>query len=231
MATIFYFSVGAAEVSPPIPLFWGHVEGSPVRVRLTTSPVDADAMVTKAITFDSADHGVDMNALFIQGVSAPILRRGWALVGADFTGQFQCLEAHAANNLFLQTNIYLVSEDGQTVRHLLAQNSSSTEASTTLTNRSILSAGTNSLTMSQEGDRLVIEVGLGGTPGGGGGVQGHNGSIRYGDNATSGDLLVNETETGTTYRPWVSYTENLLFGAGGPTRLPSSSGQRSRIRR
>ena len=62
-----------------------------------------------------------------------------------------------------------------------------------------------------DGDRILLEIGLGGLPVATSGIQGHNGSIRWGCVASSGDLPVDETQTGTTYRPWVEFSGNLNF--------------------
>lgn len=55
------------------------------------------------------------------------------------------------------------------------------------------------------GDRLVFEFGLGGTPTAAGGVQGHNGSLSFGDPFTTADLPEDETTT-TASCPWFEFS-------------------------
>lgn len=140
----------------------------------------------------------------------------------------QCLEAHANNNLNLQTFISIVSQDGGTVRRtLLAKTEEPTEMATSLTNRfhSTTQSGANYTTVS--GDRLVVEFSYEGTPAAAGGVQGHNASLRYGGNGAGGDLGENDTDTGTTLNPWIEFVPTITFLVTGWERL--LSGYRNRL--
>lgn len=133
-------------------------------------------------------------------------------LSGNIKGQFQCLEANANNNLTITLVVKVISADGSTTRAtLLAITRDGTEANTSLRNLIFASAALSSYTC-VDGDRLLIEVGLAGSSGpAAGGVQGHNGSIRWGCSASSGDLAENDTETGTTFRPWVEISNTWTF--------------------
>lgn len=207
---LFFPETEAAAVSPAIDTGAGNWDGhvNTVRRRLRQT-ADSSALSTVAYTPDAADHAGDLNAHHRQCVGDVMPAQTFA--AQTVKAQLQILEAHANNNLFLALRILVVSEDGATVLGtLLALTRDNTEPGTALINRQF-SATTSEVTTTQPG-RLVVEVGLGGSPGGGGGVQGHNGSIRWGGSASSGDLPEDDTQTGTTYRPWIEFANVLEFG-------------------
>jgi hypothetical protein len=207
MATRFYFPLDqAAPVTPPSPAAeWEHNNG--VTRALLVTP-DGSTLTTTAYTPDGADDLTNRDSMHRQYVSDPL---GPQTITGNVSGQFQCLEAHANNNLF----ILLINTTGDTTRATLLAitRATSLELATSLTNRTFPSTALTS-TVVTPGDRLVIEVGLGGNiTTAAGGVQGHNGSIRWGCSAAGGDLAANETETGTTFRPWLEFTNTVLFHA------------------
>lgn len=206
MATRFFFpETEAAPVSPTISGDWEHINTQ--RRKLLTGP-DSSTLTTTAYTPDGADHLVNGDAHHRQYVSDPLAAQNIAAQTVKL--QFQCLEAHAGNNLFLTWKIFVVSQDGNTIKEtLLAIRRDATEVATSLTNRG--DSATTTAADVEDNDRIVIEIGLGGTPTGSGGVQGHNGSIRFGCNASSGDLGEDNTQTGTTFRPWLEFANTLTF--------------------
>lgn len=208
MATRFYFPLDtAAAVSPTVSSEWEHVEATPVRRKIVTS-ADSSTLTTVLIAYDGADDAVDKDALWRQYVSDPIPAQ--TIPVQTVSAQFQILEAHVANNLFLTIKIFVCSQDGATIKEtLLAITRDDQEPGTSLINRSF--TATTSAANVEANDRIVVEIGLGGTPGSGGGTQGHNGSVRFGCNASSGDLPVDDTQTGTTYRPWLEFADSSLF--------------------
>jgi hypothetical protein len=206
MATRFYFPDAlAADLSPTIGSEWEHQ--NVVRRALLLAP-DTSALATTAYTPDTADHLVDQDAHHRQYVSAPIAAQ---TVSGNVKAQFQCLEANAGNNLFLTVKVFVCGSDGATKETLLAITRDPTlEVGTALTNRTFSSIALASATV-EEGDRVVVEVGLGGTPTASGGTQGHNGSLRWGCSAAGGDLPENDTDTGTTLRPWIEFDDDIVF--------------------
>lgn len=208
MATRIYFpSSGAAEVSPS---FQSYSHAMTVRRRLLIAP-DASALSTDAVTPDSGDHLVAGDVGTVQYVSRPLAVGTVFNSGAAFKLSVQCLEAHANNNLQLQVWIGVVSNDGTSaLATLRSKQAEGNEVNTSLRNvhhASTLSAGYTCT----GGERVVVEFSLTGTPSASGGVQGHNGSMRWGCSAAGGDLPENDTDTGTTLRPWLEFADSLYF--------------------
>ena len=143
----------------------------------------------------------------------------------NLTAQFQGFEDHANDELFLTFKLLVCSYDGTTTaRRLLAitRATSLEPMAPTIINRTFPSSALTGYTCIR-GDRLVIEVGLGGNvTTATGGVQGHNGSLRFGCSASSGDLPVDQTQTGTTYRPWMEISTDILLYAPGVSSWPPS---------
>lgn len=206
MPTRFYFPADeAAAVSPTISAEWEHV--NTLRRRLLTTP-DSSALITVDYSPDGADHLVDGDAHHRQYVSDPLL--GQTIAAQVVSSQFQCIENNAGNNLFFTVKLFVCSNDGTTIKEtLLAITRDAIECATALTNRAF-SATTTAATI-EDGDRIVVELGLGGTPSAAAGVQGHNGDLRWGCDASGGDLPVDDTSTGTTLRPWLEFANALTF--------------------
>lgn len=151
----------------------------------------------------------DKDAHHRQYVSDPLAAQ--TIAAQTISAQFQVSEIDAANNLYLTIKVFVVSNDGNTIKEtLLAITRDDTEASQgdpgTLENRSF--SVTSSAATIEEGDRIVVEVGLGGLPTSN---ASHDGWMRFG--SFGGDLPVNDTETGTTFRPWLEFADTLLFSA------------------
>lgn len=210
MATRVYFpNIGLPPVDPPAPVGtdWEHANSN--TKSLLTSP-DTTALNTIAYTPDAADDLTNKDAMHRQYVSEPLKAQ---TLSGNVKAQFQCLETLANNNLFLTLKILVCSNDGTTTQAtLLAITRDTTnELAVTLTNRNFPSTALSSFTCA-DGDRLVIEVGLGGNiSSGAGGTVGHNGSIRWGCDASSGDLPEDDTETGTTFRPWLEFANSIKW--------------------
>lgn len=195
-------------MTPPSPgAEWEHNNGVSRKLRQS---VDSSALATTAYTPDGADDLTNRDSMHRQYVSNRLAAQ---TISGNITGQIQCLEAHANNNLFVTIVVKVISADGSTVRSTLLSitRATSLEVATSLTNRTFPSTAMGSYACA-EGDRLMIEIGLGGNiTTAAGGVQGHNGSIRWGCSASGGDLAVNETETGTTFRGWFEFSNTFTF--------------------
>lgn len=211
MATRFYLpETLVGPVTPPAPTAdWEHINtGPPVRF-LLRGP-DESTLTTTAYTPDGADHLADNDACHRQYVSEELVAQ---TLSGNVKAQIQCSEVANNCNLFLTLKILVCSRDGSTTRAtLLAITRDTTnELVTALTNRNFPSTALSSYACA-EGDRVVIEIGLGGniTSGTGGNI-GHDGSIRWGGSASSGDLPEDDTQTGTTYRPWIEMSTDFAF--------------------
>ena len=174
---------------------------------MTQAP-DATALSTSAYSPDAADHIFDYDAVHRQYVSDGLAAQ--TLTG-NVKAQLQCLEAHASNNLQLAIKVLVISNDGTTaLSTLLAIARGGTEPTTALTNRTYPSVAMGSYACA-DGDRLCVEIGLGGLPTSGSGTNSHNGSIRWGGSAAGGDLPIDDTDTGTTLRPWIEFANTFTF--------------------
>lgn len=202
----------APDISPALQTYT-HTQTTR-RVLLTT---DASALATEAFTPDAADHLVAGDSHHVQFVSAKMAAGNVFTSGDTLKMALQCLEANAANNLFLQVFVSVVSGDGATVQATLRTKAAdNTEMATVLTNRfhsTTLSAGYTTVA----DDRLVVEFSCNGTPTAAGGVQGHNCSIRWGGGGAGGDLAEDDTSTGTTLNPWIEFLTTITFA---PTAAP-----------
>ena len=209
MATRVYFpETGAAPVTPPtIGAEWEH-DNNVTRQLIYPTP-DSTTLTTTAYTPDAADDITDRDACHRRYVSNPLKAQTF---GGNVKGQFQCLEAHTNNNLFLTLKILVCTNTGSSVvvTPLAITRDTTNEVATTLTNRNFPSTALSAVACN-DGDRLVIEVGLGGLPVATSQVQGHNGSIRFGTNASGGDLTEDDTSTSTTLRPWVEFSQNIKW--------------------
>lgn len=214
MATRLYFPADQpAPVTPPAAAGadWEHINGA---TRALLRAPDTSALATTAYAPDAADDLTNRDAHHRQYVSPPLAAQS---LSGNVTAQLQCLEELANCNLFLTLKILVCSRSGgSTTGTLLAiTRATSLELGTSLANRTFPSTALSAVSANQ-GDRLVVEVGLGGNiTSGAGGAVGHNGSIRWGCSASGGDLAVNETETGTTFRPWIEFSNNFIFEAAG----------------
>lgn len=199
MATRYYPLDTAAAVSPTIS-GWDHT--NTVRKQGTTTP-DSSALTTVLYAPDGgSQHDVNANAHHRQIVTDPI---GPQTISGTIKAQFQAYQDTTAYNLYIACLAYVVSNDGSTVRGtLLSVTRDNIELSGAgLQNRAF--SATLSSVVAQNNDRIVIEIGVGGTPF----TANHNAYIRWGGDASSGDLPENDTETGTTYRPWLEFSQTI----------------------
>jgi hypothetical protein len=205
MPTRFNFpSSGAAPVSPAFGAAWDVTSGA---VRL---PLTRGAGSTGSVTLSNdttSGEGVDADHLVAQYVSETIAAQTISAQAID--AQFRCQEANVASNQFLTLHIYVVSNDGSTVRGtILALTRDDTEMSASAQQNRRFTATTSSVT-AQNGDRIVVEVGTGGNPASGGT---HDVAFSVRDNST--DLPEDDTQT-TTGNPWLEFT-NEITGFGTP---------------
>jgi hypothetical protein len=208
MASRFRLPASGTPIDGITPAVQSYTHAGTTRRRL--AEFDSSALATEAVTPDGADHGGAGDTLHAQFVSDP-MAAGIAFVTSDTVSYaLQGLEPSANNNLFIQLWVGVYSEDGSTLRaELLSKSLDGTELGTVLAARLSshnLTAGYTTVA----GDRLVVEFSVQGSPGGGGGVQGHNASLRWGNNGTSGDI-VNEDETGTGFNPWIEFSRDITI--------------------
>jgi hypothetical protein len=210
-------SSGAAPVSPAVSGDWEH--NNAVR-RQTKTWRTGTSIADTSYSPDGADDITNRDSMFVQFVSDPLLPQ---TIGAQTVKYaLQGSETNAGNNCSVTLKVFVCSQDGSSIKEtLLAIQRDGTELATTVTNRT--DSGTTSSATVEEGDRLVFEFGIGGTPTASGGVQGHNGALRFGDNQAT-DLAENDTDTGSTNNPWLEFANDIAFIADiAPLETPGQA--------
>jgi hypothetical protein len=214
MATRFRLpSSGSADVSPAFQSYT-HAN-STTRRPLPTS--DSSALSSVAQTPDAADHtGVNGDTFHAQFVSAE-LPANVAFSTADTVKYaIQGLEAHGGNNLFVQLWVGVYSSDGSTLQAtLLTKSLDGTEIVTAIESSRTASHNLTSSYTTVAGDRIVVEFSVSGTPGGGGGIQGHNATLRWGSDGAGGDVAETDSDQATDVNPWIEFSTDLTGGGGG----------------
>jgi hypothetical protein len=191
----------AAPVSPAFDSGWLSTTGSVRRGMSLTKAATTETVAGQAIA-----SGAGNNALAFQLVSDPLDAQ--TITGGTVTVIMRGRELATTDNVNKRwRKVYVVSNDGSTVRGTLvsmAASASTTELGTSPAGTVMaLNAGTGTLAVSA-GDRIVVEVGYGlsstGTTPQADMVIGGNGTDHT---TTEGDT------TGTV--PWVEFSQNLTF--------------------
>lgn len=205
MPTRFYLpSSGSAPVTATVGAEWEHNNG----VSRATFPwKTGTSIASTTYSPDAADDITDKDSMFVQFVSPPLLAQ--TIAAQTVKWAIQVSETNNGNNLFLTVKIYLVANGGGAgTATILAIRRDGTEAATTVTNRT--DSATSTSQTCNDGDRLVFEIGLGGLCTATGGVQGHNGTVQFGDDQST-DLAENDTTTGTSNNPWLEFANPVVF--------------------
>lgn len=174
-------------------------------------------MTTKSYSDSDA---TDQNILFFQFVGNPMnaVQSGTP----SLTINMRCSETSTDNNLFLCATARLVRENGSdyaTPKVLKTFTLDNTECATTLTSRSLaLSSITD--TAIDEGDRLVLEIGLSGDPAPG---ASHSGAISYGDDSATDISLISDSTTDPN-NPVANLNTSSYTFHGTRLYLPNASG-------
>ena len=212
MATRLFFpdSVAAPVTPPAAASTWEHINAGSNAIQKLLQAADSSTLTTVDYSPDTSDDLNNFDSLHRQYVSDPLTAQTFS---GNVTAQFQCLETANNDNLFLTLKILVCNNSGTTTQATLLAitRATSKECGTSIENRTFPSTALSGFTCIA-GDRLVVEVGLGGNiTSGTGGTIGHNGSIRWGCNASAGDLPVDETTTTSTRRAWVEFSVNVPF--------------------
>jgi hypothetical protein len=149
------------------------------------------------------NNATNRDVLFRQYISEPLAEQ---TISAQ-TLKFQIRGAHnsAGANMFTAIGVRASSRSGASITGtILSVTRDGTVFTGTLTNRQF-TATTTSLAVNR-GDRLIIEIGTGGTPGG---SADHDSDLRFGDSSTT-DLSEDDTST-TDNNPWVEFPNTIIF--------------------
>ena len=196
MATRFYFQrTTAAQVSPAYDSAW--LETSSASRYLLVATKGAESL--QATSLGGGTDQVFYTFLRAQWVSPSLTAQ--TIASQAIKAQFEANEPDALNNNFLYIMIRVVSSVGVHKSNILALTADDVElAVTTSTNRQFTATTTEQTLV--DGDRLVIEVGHGGTNSAGGT---HSGSVVIG-NSSGTDLPEDDTtQSALTQPPWLEF--------------------------
>ena len=151
----------------------------------------------------------DRDILFRQFICQTPLAAGQTINGSQaIKFQIRAQEGSPFNNMFTAIGIRIIDADGITVnKTILAVTRDGTEISDfSLVNCRFTANSAAGDYTTVSGDRLVIEIGTGGSPL----PLGHDSDLRIGD-ASASDLPEDDSST-SDYNPWVEFTNILSFG-------------------
>lgn len=211
MGTVLWLpSSGAAPVSPSPEAGWGHQSGNSRVMNLVRG---TSALTTLAYNPDGADHLVSVDSLVCQFVSQilpPQVVAAQLVILNALT-----LEVAASNNLSLSWKLYGCNVAGSSnLGTLLAIGRNGVETGTALTGSA--SSRTCSAVTFNEPWRLVLEIGLGGTPTNSA-TDTHNGSVQFGEAPASATVptLPQHADTTTGGPPMLIFSNDLITTFGG----------------
>jgi|GEM_PF-6839714 len=204
MSTIFYLpSTGAPDITPDFDAVW-HKTSEADRLEMVRTKISS-AFAIKTCSEDVATGPYEV--LNRQYVSNPI--------GAhDFTGcglriQVRCMEDNAKADFKLSGIVKVVSGDGNTLRGYWLYWPMINEFDDVLTNRGIWITTLSAPFSSQNGDRIVVEIG---TRASNTKTTLYTATQDFGD-ASGTNLPINEIET-AQYNPWISFTHDIPEATG-----------------
>ncbi len=208
MATRFYFAAsGSAPVSPAFNTAWNNTDDA-TRLPLIADTPSNTALATTAY-FDNSNQ--DQDHLIHQWVSKAL--DAVEIASQTIKVQMRCQEGAAGDNQFLAVSIRVCSNDGTVIRstQIITLVRDDTEISdSALENRSW--SGSSTAITPTLGDRLVVELGTGGDPAGGGD---HDTDLRIGDPTAGSDLPENDTATSDD-KPWLEFANTITFQTSTP---------------
>ncbi len=215
MATRFYLpSTGAAAVSPAIAATWELTSPNLQRLRCVTTKWNTPV----SNWLDDQDQDMlDKDNILLQYVSAP-LNGNQTIAAQTVSICIQIREFDLESNLYLSWKVYVVSNDGSTVRGtIVPHRRDGLEFILSLRTRydTLTSSAVNVL----DGDGIVMEIGAGGDPNDATADLGHQFQLRIQDVTAYADLDAVDDVATATYNPWVNFgTDTLVFGAEVTTK-------------
>ena len=200
MATKLYLpSTGVALVDPAWSVSWYNAtSASAAKLKAVTTRI-ASSMVTKSMTDTDV---TDRHFAFGMWVTEKLIAQ--AIAAQTLTCSIKCRETSTSNNMKLHWIVRLLHDDGTFGSSIIAFRDQTVEVSITANSR-FDTLTTNAVT-ALNGDRIIIEMGLGGDPGSG---ASHDSSMIIGDDSAT-DLNAASNDTGIR-NPWVNFANTLTF--------------------
>lgn len=206
-ATRFYLpSTGAAAVSPAFTLSGFSWTDTTQADRIAAVTTKINSAITDKVC--NGTGGTNIDQLFRQYVSAPIQAQ---TISGTVKGQIRALEELTSNDARAQIVIYVVSNDGSTLRGVLYGGDTATLSSefsnAGRVNRKFPRGGAQSLSSvaCSANDRIVMEIGARRS-----GTSVHQVYLVFGDTTTGADLPEDETTTTATTIPWIEFSADIL---------------------
>lgn len=204
MATKLYLpSTGAAVILPAWSVSWdgGTASGGASKLKAVTTPISSSMATVSHVDTDVTD----LHFYFGMWVSDRLAPQ--VIAAQAISCSIKCSEATAKGNMSLHWIVRCVAANGTTFQTLFAFNNDGNEVPLTAAIASRYDSVTSTATTVNGGDRIVIELGLGGNPLGT--VDYHNSSMIIGDNGDA-DLLGSDGDT-ELHNPWVNFANTLTF--------------------
>ena len=208
MATVLWLpSSGSAAVSPtPSVTDWTlHVNTVSRPLQFTRQNT---ALTTLAYNPDAADHlvaGTSMIAQFVSQILPP-----QTIAAQQVALGLRMLEVAAGNNLTLRWKVYGCNVSGSSnLGDILAIDSGASELSTSISG--ITRAALTTARTFNEPWRLVVEIGVGGTPTTPGT---HNASAAFGDPMATGTFQMPQDADGTACTPLLIFSNDIVTTFG-----------------
>jgi hypothetical protein len=214
MATICYFpSSGAADVSPtPSATDWD------LHVNTVSRPLEftrgGSATATVIYNPDAADHLVDGNSMNSQFVSQILPPQ--AIAAQQIACGFRAIEAQATNNLFPCFKIYGCNVAGSSNLGNIVPFFRSAVTELSSADRGVCEAFVGSAVTFNEPWRLVVELGAGGLPVAGAGVDSHNATFTFGSPLTTGALNLPQNTVTGVITAVLLFSNDIITSFGGP---------------
>jgi len=200
--TRFYLPAsGAAEVSPSFNSSWNKTSDAD-RIRCVTTKINT-TMASKTSSENVSTNPYDF--LTRQYVSDPVAGQ---TISGTVKAQIRAQESNNAANFNRAIVIYVVSNDGATVRGTLLSilGGGSEYSNSALTNRNFPASTALSSVTAQNGDRIVIEIGTDSTNTS---TTNRTATHSFGDDSST-DLPEDET-TKSADNPWVEFSGDIIF--------------------
>lgn len=208
MATRFYLD-GVADTVPISPTPDAAWENTSMLTRvLTTTTKSGETIAT--VSFADAN-ATNQDILFRQYISSPLVAGQTITGGQALKAQCRVSEAGATavNNLFFTVGMRVLAANGTTVQKtvlVVTRDGVEAEFASVLENRQFTATSVAGNYTTVAGDRLVIEIGMGGDPNAG---SDHDSDMSLG--SSSGADLAEDDTTTTANNPWFELTDTLTF--------------------
>lgn len=200
--TMYFEATGTADVSPAT-TGWTSSASSIIRPMLPNGFKATTTIATTTIAVDNSSSTA--TTLFYRGVSPALVAQ---TISGTVTGYFR-MDVSNATGCTAQSRvkIFLVNKAGTATNTLLAITAGAANLTTTLTSIQALNAANLTSQTCADGDRIVIEVGIGRSSG----TTARNGDISFGSSSATD---ISAAGSATANNPVITFSNALTFYKG-----------------